>query len=243
MKRGVMNSLARTRSMRFEWQKLVTPLTPKAVVAEWESKSQEINAKLAEARGTPMKVEPVDWAYWKTQITTPGVVDQMKKDYEALKFATVDPMTPENAAKLESIKADGVQAKKEAIHAANEVKEADKVIGTVNKVKAEGLGWNLEQWQSFMPGLADQHKAEFEDEDYVVSDEVAKLENVDWTGAAKEYASGVNPDMGTAEAHVGDMVLKEELDLVESGKWSIARVFAGKDERARIQEKVEKALA
>jgi len=243
MQRGVMKSLARTRAMRFEWQKLVTPLTPKAVVAEWQAKDSEIQSKLTEASGTSLKVEPVDWAYWKTQITAPGVVEQMQKDYEALNFPKVDPMTADNQAKLSGIASDIAQAQKEAVHAANEVKEADKVISTVNKVKAEGLGWSLEQWQAFMPGLAEQHKQEFEDEEYIVSDEQLKLDSVDWAAASKEYSAGGNPDLGVAEEKIGDMVLAEELELVEQGKWSIARVFAGKDERAKIQERVEKTLA
>lgn len=238
-----MKSVARTRAMRFEWQKLVTPLTPKATVAEWQAKDAEIQSMLAAARGTSLKVEPVDWAYWKTQISAPGVVEQMQKDYEALNFPTIDPYSPNNQAKLAGIQADVARAEKEAVHAANEVKEADKVIATVNKVKAEGLTWNLEQWQAFMPGLAEQHKAEFEDEDYIVSDETMKLESVDWKAAAKEYASGGNPDLGKADAKLGDMVLQEEVDLVESGKWSVARIFASKDERAVIQERVEKALS
>jgi hypothetical protein len=229
--------------MRFEWQKLVTPLTPKATVAEWQAKNAEIVQKTNEAAGTSLTVEPVDWAYWKTQITTPGLVEQMQKDYEALKFPVHAADSPENTAKLDTILADVAKAKKEAVHAANEVVEADKVIATVNKVKAEGLTWSLEQWQAFMPGLAEQHKAEFEDEDYIVSDEALKLDNVDWKAAAKEYAAGGNPDLGVADERIGDLSLKEEMDLVDQGKWSVARVFAGKEERARIQERVEKALS
>lgn len=242
MKRGAMNTLARTRAMRFEWQKLVTPLTPKAVVAEWQAKDSEVQSKLAEASGTPLTVEPIDWAYWKTQISAPGVVEQMQKDYEALNFPTVDPYSEANAAKLAGIESDVQQAKKEAVHAANEVKEADKVIATVNKVKAEGMTWSLEQWQAFMPGLQEQHKAEFENEEYIVTDEHLKLDSVDWKQASKDYASGVDPDLGKPDDKIGDMDLAEELELVEQGKWSIARVFAGKDERARILDRVSKAL-
>lgn len=235
--------MARTRSMRFEWQKLVTPLTNKSVIAEWQSKQGEVTTLNTAGRGLSLTVEPVDWAYWKTQITAPGVVEQMQKDYEALNFPVVDPNTPDNKAKLDGILGDVAHAKKEAVHAANEVMEADKAIATIQKVKAEGLTWNLEQWQAFIPGLEDQHKAEYEDEDYLVSDETMKLDSVDWEAASKEYVAGTDPDLGSADAKLGDMVLQEELDLVESGKWSVARVFASKDQRAAIQEKVEKALS
>lgn len=242
MKRGCMNGAARARSMRFEWQKLVTPLTPKAVVADYQSKDSEISTMIRESNSVSQTVEPVDWAYWKTQITAPGVVEQMQKDYEALNFPKVEAYTPENKAKLEAIQESAKKAEKEAVHAANEVKEADNAIATVQKVKAEGIHWNLEQWQAFMPGLADQHKEEFEDEEYIVSEEMMKLDSVDWKAAAKQFSSGENPDIGVAQDRVGDMSIKEEVELVEAGKWSIARAFASKEERAKIQEKVEKAL-
>lgn len=237
-----MNGAARARSMRFEWQKLVTPLTPKAVVADYQSKDSEISTMIRESNSVSQTVEPVDWAYWKTQITAPGVVEQMQKDYEALNFPKVEAYTPENKAKLEAIQESAKKAEKEAVHAANEVKEADNAIATVQKVKAEGIHWNLEQWQAFMPGLADQHKEEFEDEEYIVSEEMMKLDSVDWKAAAKQFSSGENPDIGVAQDRVGDMSIKEEVELVEAGKWSIARAFASKEERAKIQEKVEKAL-
>lgn len=242
MKRGCMNGAARARSMRFEWQKLVTPLTPKAVVADYQSKDSEISTMIRESNSISQTVEPVDWAYWKTQITAPGVVEQMQKDYEALNFPKVEAYSPENKAKLDAIQESAKKAEKEAVHAANEVKEADNAIATVQKVKSEGIHWNLEQWQAFMPGLADQHKEEFEDEEYIVSEEMMKLDSVDWKAAAKQFSTGENPDIGIAQDRVGDMSIKEEVELVEAGKWSIARAFASKEERAKIQEKVEKAL-
>jgi len=243
MKRGAMNSLTRARGMRFEWQKLVTPLTPKSVVADWQAKDSDIKKKLDVARSASKTVAPIDWEYWKTQISAPGVVEQMQKDYEALNFPTIDPMTAENTEKLAEIEAEVLKAEKEAVHGASEVKEADKVIAQVNKVKAEGMTWTLKQWQDFIPGLEAQHKQEYEDEEYIVSDEQLKYDSVDWKTATKEFAAGQNPDLGVPESQVGDMSLEEELALVEKGTWSVARVFAGKDERARIQDKVEKTMA
>lgn len=238
-----MNSLARARSMRFEWQKLVTPLTSKADVAAWRAKDSEIAFKNREASGTPLTVEAIDWDAWKAEITTPGLVEEMQKEYEALNFTTVDPFNEETAAKIETIEAEVVQSKKAAVHGANEVKETAKVVAQVNKIKTQGVNWDLEDWYSFIPGLKDQHMAEYEDEEYLVSDDHLRLEQVDWKAAGKEFAAGVNPDLGPADARVGDLVMTEEKALQEAGTWSVARLFASKDERAKIQEKVEKSLA
>ena len=75
MKRGVMNSVVRTRAMRFEWQKLVTPLTPKAVVAEWQAKDGEIQSMLSQARGTPLTgtstIPPLDHTTTRPTNTPP----------------------------------------------------------------------------------------------------------------------------------------------------------------------------
>jgi len=237
-----MKSFARVRSIRFDWQKLVTPITPKAVVAEYTAKQAEINALNSAASTVPTTVESVDWAYWKGAIQTPGVVEQMQKDYEALSFPDVDPMSAGNVEKIAGIEESIVEAKKAAALGLSELKAVDGVISQVDKVKAGGLGWTLEQWHAFMPGLEAQHKSEYENEDYLVSDDHQKLDAVDWKAAGEEFTQGVNPDMGGTDAQIGDMNLAEEMELVNAGRWSVARLFASKAERTSIQEKTDKLL-
>ena len=111
------------------------------------------------------------------------------------------------------------------------------------QMKAEGMNWTLEEWQAFIPGLEEQHKAEYENEEYLVSDDLLKLETTDWKAAAKEFAATGNVELGAADEQVGDMNLTEEKEIIAKGSWSISRIFASKEERAKIQEKVEKALA
>lgn len=243
MQRVGMRSLARARGMRFDWQKLVTPLTSKGVVSGYQARDSEILQLNNEAVSVSKTVEPIDWAYWKTQIATPGVVEQMQKDYEALSFPTVDANSAENQERYAAIEAEILEAEKQKTLGASELVEVDKVISTVNKVKAEGLGWTMEQWHAFMPGLEEQHKAEYEDEDYLVPDESLKLDAVDWKAAAAEFKQGVNPELGATEEMVGDMSTSEEIGLIKDGKWSVSRLFAGKDERARIQERVDKVMS
>lgn len=238
-----MRTLARSRGMRFEWQKLVTPLTPKSVAEEWTRRQTEINQKLKEARSMPAKVEPIDWAHWEAAISTPGVVAEMKKEYEGLNFAKVDPMTEDAKATVASIEAEVVAAQKAAVHGANEVKEADKAAALVKNLKDNGLNWDLEQWHKAIPGLEDQHKAEYENEEYLVSEDLLRLETTDWKAAGEEFVSTGNTDLGASEEMVGDMSTAEETELAKAGKWSIARAFAGKDERAKIQERVDKTLS
>jgi hypothetical protein len=188
-------------------------------------------------------VEPIDWAAWKLKISAPGVVEQMQKDYEALNFPTIDPMTAEARATVAAIEAEVVKAKKAAVHGANEVRETEKVIDTVHKMKKDGLNWTLEEWQAFIPGLEKQQKDEYNNEEYLVSDDHLKLEALDWKGARKEFAATGNCEMGEADENVGDMNVTEEKALIAQGTWSIARVFASREERAKIQTRVEKALS
>jgi len=242
MQRGAMKSIARTRAMRFEWQKLVTPLTKKSVVAEWEAKDSEIKIMMKEAASVSQKVEAIDWAHWKSVISSPGVVEQMQKDYEALNFPTVDPYAGDKTEKLASLDAEIVKAQKEAIHGTSEVAEADKVIATVNKVKAGGLHWDMKQWFDFLPGYEQQLNEDYENEEFLPSEEHDKMGSVDWVAAKKEFMETGNTDLGVPDERIGDMYLSEELEQVEKGTYSIARAFASREERARIQERVEKAL-
>jgi len=234
-----MRSGARLRAMRFEWRHLVTPLTPKATVAEWSRREGEINQMVQASRSVPNTVEPIDWAYWEKEISSPGLVAEMKKEYESLSF----PDIAADLTSLPAVKAEHAEAVAQAKLGEDELKETDKVIKQVAKVKAEGLNWTMEQWYDALPGLEDQHKAEYENEEYLVSDAHLKLDAVDWAAASKEIAEGGEPDVGPADAYVGDMSTAEEVELVNQGKWSVGRLFAGKDERARIQERIEKALA
>lgn len=234
-----MRSAARLRTMRFEWQQLVTPLTPKATVAEWGRREADIANQIKQARSVSRNVEAIDWAYWEKEIQSPGVVAEMKKEYEALSF----PQVETDLSKKADIEAELAEATAQAKLGAAELAEADKAIKKVAQVKAQGLNWNLEEWYKFMPGLEEQHKAEYEDEDYLVKDSHLKLDGIDWSQAGKDIAAGQEPDLGEADAYVGDMSTAEEKELINQGKWSVARLFAGKEERARIQEKVEKALS
>lgn len=238
-----MKSLARARSMRFEWQKLVTPLTPKAAVAEWQSRDGEISSKMMTAASISKTVEPIDWSYWSEAISTPGVVDELKAEYEALQFPTVNAYTAETNAKIAGIEEEILNAKKQAVLGADELKEVDKVIETINKLKTDGLTWSMEQWHAFLPGLEAQHKAEYEDENYLVSDDQLKSDSIDWSAAGKEFKEGLNPDLGPVPESVGDFNTSEEIALVKEGKWSVARVFASKEERAKIHERIEAKLA
>lgn len=238
-----MNSIAKTRSMKLEWQKLVTPLTPKSVVATWQNRDSEIQTRLRQAAGAKKEIEPIDWEYWKKTISAPGVVEQMQKEYEALNFQKVEPYNEENNATIANIEAEILQAKKDAVHGANEAVEAEKVVAQVKKLKAEGLHWNLEEWYNFMPGLKEQHIAEYDNEDYLVSDEVEKLDNIDWKLAAKEYVETGDTDLGEGDiTQIADQSLAEEIALKKAGKWSISRMFASKEERAQIQARVEESL-
>lgn len=243
MQRAGMRSFARARALRFDWQKLVTPATSKAAVAEYQRKASEVNQMTQQAGSIAPTVESIDWEHWKTQIEAPGVVEEMQKEYEALNFPNVEAMSSTNVEKIAGIEEDILAAKKAAVLGASELAETDKALAQVRTVQTEGMDWELDKWYSFMPGMKEQHLAEFEAEDYLITEGQRKLETVDWKAAGEEFKQGVDPDIGESEENVGDMNTAEELELVAQGKWSVARIFASRDERAKILDKTEKLLA
>lgn len=206
---------------------MVTPLTPKAVVAEWTSKEAEIVKMSAQANSVSQAVPAIDWSYWQNAIKTPGVVDQLKKEYEGLKFPVVTADTPENTAKISSITAELEHSKREAVHAGNEVKEAAKVAAAYETVKKEGLTWTRDQWYAFIPGLREQHLAEHDNEDYIINDEEKKASDFDFVAAKQAMLAG--QDIGAPELTrpIGDLDWNEEQKLMDEGRWSIARMLAG----------------
>lgn len=236
-----MRSFAQVRSLRFEWQKLITPLTSKAVVAEYTQKQSEITSMLSAARSVPKKVEPIDWDHWKSVISTPGVVDEMQKEYESMKFPKAQAFTPEANAKIAEIEAEIAMAKAQASLGASEIAAADKELARMDVLKSEAT--SAKDIQDLIPGLEQQHKNEYNDEDYVPTDAEEKLGFADWNAASAEIAEGKDPEIGVRVEALGDMSYAEEEEIAKSGKWSIARLFASKEERAAIQEKTEKIFA
>jgi len=72
----------------FDWSK-----HQKNIFTKWTSKDLKDNtARLAATinknydlgRALPEQVEPIDWAYWKSVIKTPGVVDELKKKFDEI---------------------------------------------------------------------------------------------------------------------------------------------------------------
>jgi len=64
------------------WTRLIFRYTDQKTrdhLAHLQSKFTEVSALY---NGIPKKIEPVDWAYWKKMIRTPGIVNEFEKEYE-----------------------------------------------------------------------------------------------------------------------------------------------------------------
>lgn len=70
-----------------EWRRLVhphvVPASDLALFQNWETQISGFISKTGDAKS----VEPIDWATWSARIKTPGVVAELKKEYESQKFA------------------------------------------------------------------------------------------------------------------------------------------------------------
>lgn len=230
-------SFARQRSQKFNWQRLVTPWTPKDFVAHCTAVSKDIASKQALTATLSKDVPNIDWAQWNKVIKAPGVVDALKKEYESIKFndASTESLEPLKAQNIKHI----AVAEANLGAAKGELAAADKALAAIQEIQKDGLHWKADQWMEKIPGLEKQLQAQFEDEDYLPNEEEEKVAVMDFGELEKEFLSG-NLE-GECASTIGDKNMTEEKEVLEAGEWTVARLFADKVERGQLREQVRKA--
>lgn len=204
---------------------------------------KDLGAKKVAAGSLPATVAPIDWASWEEEIETVGVVEELKKEYEAMVFEKSKPdgteITAEREAKMIA------EAEADVRLAAYELKAADKVLALVTRVKNEGQTWTHDQWEAFIPGWNKQFDAEYEADRYLPSKDSVKLHATDFKEVQQRIKAGDRAvlDELHCDDKVGDVSTEEELALIKKGEWSIGRLFAGAEERAAIAAEVKRIKA
>lgn len=231
-----MASLARQRSQRFHWQKLVSAYTPKDFIMNMENMEKEISAKRQLARSIPTEVPKIDWASWQNQIMAPGVVDALQKEYESIVFRDQS-LSQFDALKEENDKI-CAQALAELGSVKYEMEAADKALKNVTAMKDNAFEWKVAQWEEKIPGLKDQYAEKFENEDYLPAEEEVRIAQLDFAEIQKDFNNGTLEVIKIPQ--VGDLSDAEEHEVIKAGEWSIERLWAGKEQRSSLQEKIRK---
>lgn len=231
------------RTMRFDWQKLVTPFTSKAWVAEMQGYEKDLNTKKVAAQSLSADVEPIDWSHWEATIATDGVVAELKKEYESMTFAAAQADGSEISSEKEAAMIASAEA--DVRMAEYELKAADKVLAVVTKAKSEGQQWTCEEWEAYIPGMNSQFEVDWDNEDYLPSDAAVKLHGTDFKEIQSRIKAGDKTVVDEVQGDdlVGDISIKEELEMINNKEWSIARLLAGAEERAAIAAEVKRLKA
>jgi len=232
------------RGCKWDWSRLVTATTPKATVAKYQAQAQEIITKRAEANRVSPKVEAIDWAYWEKEIAAPGVVASLRKEYEALQFPTptLDSTTQKVISETETaIAKSGGEAKL----AEHELVESDKMITKFERLKANGMTYRMDQWVEELPHMEQEFHSWRENWTFLPTQDELNLQSVDWKPVKATILAGGNPKFPATSQPIteGDVNSEEEAKLQREGRWSIARWFTAKEDRDRIQARVDQLLA
>lgn len=234
-------SFARQRSQRFNWQKLVTPWTPKSFVVHCTAVQKEISMKKTAAQSLSADVPKIDWAHWESVIKAPGVVEALKKEYEGLKFTEAstgahDALKKQGLEHIAVAEASLATTKKERV-------AADKALAKFEKIQSEGLHFTTEQWIDTMPGMEKEMSDMYDDEEYIPNDEEERIAALDFGEVEKEFVAGQFSQQIPENLVVGDKSLAEEKEVIEAGEWSIERIFVDKDAREILRDNIRKANA
>lgn len=231
---------ARSRAQRFNWGKLVTPWTPKEFVLFCESNQKEILRKTGVSQSIAKDVPKIDWDHWRTQIKAPGVVDALQKEYESIKFTDVD------VSALEPLKQANLKQISIAEAGLGSAKlELDAVNAMINKwtgFSTQGLKWTGADVANVIPGGEAALKEQFEDEEYLPTEEEERIASLDFSQLEAEMLAGTLESTPTNDK-IGDLSFDEELEVINRGEWTVSRLLADKEQRAVLSAKVAQANA
>jgi len=233
---------AQRRACRgFGWEKIVKPWTSQSTIDRYKFAEGEILSKEKYTNSIPAKVEDIDWDYWNSAISAPGVVKALKKEYEGHVFQDVDVNTDVDGAKELEAEIFDLQVKSKVANV--ELKACDDVISQTTKMKTDMLDWHETDWYEKIPGLKQELLDEWEEEYYTVSPEEERRGQLDYGQLAQDVSEGkldTNP-MAPPEK-IGDLTAAEIEDAKAKGVWTIATFMKTKEERKRLYAERKKLL-
>jgi hypothetical protein len=231
------------RGRAFNWQKLVNPWASKEFVQDLAANEKRFQDELESARGVK-KTQQIDWAYWEKTIKAPGVVAELKKEYETQQFAeiTYDDLKPT----IEHNKKVIADQKAKMPFLESELKAADAKIKELQNIKAQMQRgeFKLQDLYKFIPGLEDQLREQMTlDRPSLTENDRRVNESLNAKEITASLQKGSLPEIFLHEEHkkIGDLDLQEELELRKKGEWSIERLGKTKEERDAIHAKVLKS--
>jgi len=229
-----MRRFCKQRAQRgFGWEKIVKPWTSSSTIERYKFAEGEILNKTKFANSIPATVEPIDWAYWNSAIAAPGVVEELKKEYDSHVFDDVDINT--DIANAKETEKQIFDLKIESKLANLELKACDEVISKAVKFKTDMLGFTDKDWITKIPGLEGELEEEWEDEMYLPNEDEEKAAQVDYKALTNDVLEGrLDTDPVPAPERVGDLTLTEIEEAKAKGVWTIATWMQPKEERQRL---------
>lgn len=217
------------------WKDLVSPWTPPEFIQRMKTQESKINGMKGEM-GSTVDVPEIDWDHWATVIKTPGVVAEMKKNYEAHEFDDLSIADMEGEFKAQQDEAQA--ARRKSVWASRELERTQYCKGIAKRVSTEMYEWNQWQWMDAIPGMEEEIVERVHNEDWMASEREEQLKSFDFASLAESWKQGVEGQVPAAAERVGDIYPEEEMQLMEDGAWSIKRLYLFKEERDKLQDQL-----
>jgi len=138
----------------------------------------------------PAKVDPINWAYWRRVIRTPGVVDEFQRKYDEEMKKEISVSQPDIAKRTKEHQGELEAAEVLAKKADENISELEKEISVVEWEKENvdnlDLNWTFKKF----PGLQEQQIEEFANSMWFPAPELEKLETIDWKEMRRQMNNG-----------------------------------------------------
>jgi hypothetical protein len=218
------------------WRSLVSPWSPPEFVQRMKAQETAINSMESDMSGAKLEAVDIDWAHWKKNIKTKGVVDEVKKAFDAHQFEdfSVAHLEPEFKAQAEEAQ----KARRKAVWATRELERTKYCQGIQQQVAKDMYEWNQWQWMDAIPGCEEQVVEQYKEEDWIASERQENLVSYDFEALGNAWKKGVAADPPAPCDRIGDIYPAEEMKLQDEGVWSIKRLYLFKEERNKLQDQL-----
>lgn len=177
-------------------EKMVTAWTTKESRQYFDRISEVIASRYSIGMGLG-EVKPINWDTWTKQIEDKEFVKKVKKDYEAMDFnlysGKEDPSEKAEWKQLEEL------AKKRVDFLNEQLDELNTKLAQAIYDRECVAHFDAFHFYDRMPGLEQEHKAEFVSELYLPSAEDQELDKLDMQPFIKQLSEGVEPSIREVE--------------------------------------------
>jgi len=223
----------------FNWQSLVTPLSPPEFTSRMRSIDNQLSTMRQELIGVPDEIEPINWNEWEQKIEDKAAFQQIKSQYEGL---DIQPQKGQDLREqLNQIDTGIAKIKETEELVRSDLTKYQHELELAIKEKEEIHRWHYHDFLNRYPGLAEQNREQYMQGYQLPSDAEDRLADTDMGEVRKQVkATGrliIDPEVPTK---IGSF--DAEVELMKTAAFA-KKVFGDSPKWPEMQKEIDREIA